>query len=97
MTLQKFKPGDKVGIINPNKLNVRMYNNSTEYIAPSTLEPNKEYTVDRYLHWAAPYGVWAVKLVESNTPVSETILAPLLPTSDLAELLAETLPDLIKV
>lgn len=97
MTPQKFKPGDKVGIINPNNVSTRVYNGFIEKrMETSNLEPNKEYTVAKYLYWEPAYEIWAVKLVENSVPVSESILAPLLPKGELEKLLEETLPILTK-
>lgn len=92
MTPQKFKPGDKVGIVDPQAVGVRHYSEYGEFRKlPSVLEPNKEYVVAYYIGWEPIYNVWAVKLVGERIPVAETILAPLLPADALAELLEETL------
>lgn len=92
MTPQKFKPGDKVGIINPNNVVGVEYLITGGYkLRPSTLDPNKEYTVFSYLCWLPAYNGWVVKLAGHTVPVAETILAPLLPDAALTELLEETL------
>lgn len=92
MTPQKFKPGDKVGIVNPAIVRATWYGpGGSIYSEPSKLDPNKEYTVLCYAYWEPVYSVWAVRLNSLDLPVAETILAPLLPADALARLLEETL------
>lgn len=89
MTPQKFKPGDKVGIVAGT--NIQEWSESGKVVGPGTVNTSTIYTVEKYPFWSGYYNCWAVKLVGVTCAVSEDDLVPVLPEEALAELLEESL------